>query len=178
MFSGTIQSIKIENFDEWAKDGAFYWTELQKNLRAFYSYYFKSFRLSFVYFYFSLWYISMTSNRAATFNKRLFRLLRLNRVQHLKSIIWTPIYETKHWTSVVYLFTIFCPNSVEAPKSTAKNQKRDSRTRFQAKPKTFRKQLRIICTFVPFTILNKIHKYQRTAINYQVQVVSDADSAQ
>lgn len=92
----------------------------------------------------------MTSNRAATFDKRSFRLLLLNRVQHLKKKLLN--------IGSLFVYNILLKFS-RSSEIDGKNRKRDSRTRFQAKPKTFRKQLRIICTFVPFTILNIIHKY-------------------
>lgn len=150
MFSGTIQSIKIENVDEWAKDGAFHWTELQRNLRSFYCYFYKfiSIELCLRLFFTLIYQHDFQPGR-------YFRQTIIS-VASIKSC---PTFEKKLLNiGSLFVYNIL-PKFSRSSEIDGKNRKRDSRTRFQAKSKTFRKQLRIICTFVPFTILNIIHKY-------------------
>lgn len=101
MFFGTIRSIKIGNFDEWAVDGRGSQRNFKEIHKHFIATIINSFGFSFVYFNFSLIY--QHDFQQPRYFRPIIQLLRWDRVWMFMCMRITNIF-----LSVVYLFSIFC----------------------------------------------------------------------
>lgn len=101
MFFGTIRSIKIGNFDEWAVDGRGSQRIFKEIHKHFIATIINSFGFSFVYFNFSLIY--QHDFQQPRYFRPIIQLLRWDRVWMFMCMRITNIF-----LSVVYLFSTFC----------------------------------------------------------------------
>lgn len=137
MFFGTIRSIKIGNFDEWAVDGRGSQRNFKEIHKHFIATIINSFGFSFVYFNFSLIY--QHDFQQPRYFRPIIQLLRWDRVWIFMCM---PI--KKHFSiGSLFIFNILLnffkryrlwklqKNSTET--SMVKNQNRDSRTLFCTK---------------------------------------------